>query len=170
MISFNCLFNVILLIPLISAGVRRLHDTGKSGWYILLFFIPFVDFVLLYFYSQDSDKLPNRYGLSPKYIYSVPTFAPSYNPQIIVIPQVTVQQQQTPINNYNVYPQQIDKTQENNENDYYKYANPTDEPTPNKETDSGEYSKPTDDGEEKNNLEDNLYAPQPIQPGNNNYQ
>ena len=108
--------------------------------------------------------------MSPKYIYSVPTFAPSYNPQIIVIPQVTVQQQQTPINNYNVYPQQIDKTQENNENDYYKYANPTDEPTPNKETDSGEYSKPTDDGEEKNNLEDNLYAPQPIQPGNNNYQ
>ena len=169
LLSFNFVFNGILLLPLISAGVRRLHDTGKSGWYILLLFIPFVDFILLYFYALDSDKQANRYGPSTKYIYSVPPFAPAYNPQIIVIPQVTVQQQQPPINNYNLYPQPIDKPQESNKNDYYKYVNHNDEPLPNKENVYEEYSKPTIEGVENNNLEDNLYAAQPIHPGDNNY-
>jgi uncharacterized membrane protein YhaH (DUF805 family) len=43
------------LIPSLSLSVRRLHDTGRSGWYMLIGFIPFVSLVLLMFFCQDSE-------------------------------------------------------------------------------------------------------------------
>ncbi len=56
-----------LLIPTIAIGVRRLHDIGKSGWWLLIGLIPIVGFfVLLYFYVLDSQIGPNAYGPSPK--------------------------------------------------------------------------------------------------------
>ena len=59
---------LILSIPVISASVRRLHDTGKSGCYLLLCFIPFGSLVLLIFFIEDSQQTMNEYGPSPKYI------------------------------------------------------------------------------------------------------
>ena len=43
------------LIPSLAVGIRRLHDTGKSGWWLLIGLVPFVGFiVLLIFLVQDS--------------------------------------------------------------------------------------------------------------------
>ena len=56
-----------LLIPSIAIGVRRLHDIGKSGWWMLTVLIPIIGFfVLLYFYVQDSQLGTNEYGANPK--------------------------------------------------------------------------------------------------------
>ncbi len=50
-----------VLIPGIAVGVRRLHDIGKSGWWLL---IPIFNIVLL---ATDSTPQSNEYGASPKY-------------------------------------------------------------------------------------------------------
>lgn len=56
-----------LFIPTIALSIRRLHDIGKSGWWLLLAFVPIVGFfVLLYFYVQDSQPGSNMYGENPK--------------------------------------------------------------------------------------------------------
>lgn len=51
----------------LAVGVRRLHDTGRSGWWILVGFVPLVGWLaLLYFYVQDSQPGTNEYGPNPK--------------------------------------------------------------------------------------------------------
>ena len=61
-------FDLIILIPYISVIVRRFHDIGKSGWFILVSFIPIIgNFILLYFMTIDSQPSTNEYGFSPKY-------------------------------------------------------------------------------------------------------
>lgn len=52
---------LITFIPMLAATVRRLHDIGKSGWWVLLPIIP------VFFLFKDSDKGKNEYGSSPKY-------------------------------------------------------------------------------------------------------
>ena len=56
-----------LLIPIISVSVRRLHDTGRSGCFYFLNFLPFGFLCLLIFYIEDSQQEMNEYGPSPKY-------------------------------------------------------------------------------------------------------
>jgi uncharacterized membrane protein YhaH (DUF805 family) len=55
-----------LLLPSIAVSVRRLHDTGKSGWWLLLYFVPFISLILLIFYCLDSEPGENVYGPNPK--------------------------------------------------------------------------------------------------------
>ena len=56
-----------LLIPSIAVGVRRLHDIGKSGWWILVGLVPIIGaLVLIYFYVLDSQVGENQYGPNPK--------------------------------------------------------------------------------------------------------
>jgi uncharacterized membrane protein YhaH (DUF805 family) len=63
------LFSLAILIPSIAVGVRRLHDTGRTGWWLLLSFIPLIGLiVLIYFYVQDSEPGSNQYGPNPKAI------------------------------------------------------------------------------------------------------
>lgn len=51
------------IVPTIAAAIRRLHDTGKSGRYMLLVFIPFVgSFILLFLLTFESDSGDNKYG------------------------------------------------------------------------------------------------------------
>ena len=55
-----------LLIPSLAVGVRRLHDTNRSGWYLLLTFIPLVGgIVLLVFLATQGAPDSNRYGPPP---------------------------------------------------------------------------------------------------------
>jgi uncharacterized membrane protein YhaH (DUF805 family) len=54
-----------LLLPGVSAAVRRLHDIGKSGWWLLISLIPIVGLVLLYFLVQPSQSGSNAYGEAP---------------------------------------------------------------------------------------------------------
>ena len=60
--------NIILSLPLLSLSVRRLHDTGKSGFYLFLCLIPFGFFVIFIFLLEDSHPNVNIYGTSPKYV------------------------------------------------------------------------------------------------------
>ncbi len=64
-------FALALLLPTLGVYVRRLHDTGRSGLWLLLFLIPCVNFVFLVIFivwaCQDSQPMTNEYGPSPKY-------------------------------------------------------------------------------------------------------
>ena len=55
-----------LFVPGLAVAVRRLHDTGKSGWWLLIVFIPFVGIALLVFMCMDSEPGTNAFGPNPK--------------------------------------------------------------------------------------------------------
>src|SRR5690349_16308049 len=55
------LVSLALLLPNIGVGVRRLHDTGRSGWWLLIALTGVGLIVLLVFFVQDSQP-ENRYG------------------------------------------------------------------------------------------------------------
>ena len=64
--ALAALFSLALLLPTISIAARRLHDTGRSGWWQLISLIPILGgIVLLVFLVQDSHE-ENEYGESPK--------------------------------------------------------------------------------------------------------
>jgi len=64
------LYALAVLIPGIAVSVRRLHDTGRSGLWLLAAFIPVIGFILLLvFMDQDSEPGPNQYGPNPKGVY-----------------------------------------------------------------------------------------------------
>ena len=61
------LYDLAVLIPSIAVTVRRLHDTGRTGWWILIGLIPVVGgIVLLIFMLLDSEPGENQYGPNPK--------------------------------------------------------------------------------------------------------
>jgi uncharacterized membrane protein YhaH (DUF805 family) len=56
-----------LIVPALAVAVRRMHDTGRSGWFLLCSLIPFVGgLVVLYFAIQPSQPAPNQYGPIPQ--------------------------------------------------------------------------------------------------------
>jgi len=56
-----------LIIPSFTVAARRLHDTGKSAWWLLLAFVPIIGaLALIYFYVIEGDRGPNAYGADPK--------------------------------------------------------------------------------------------------------
>lgn len=56
-----------LFVPSLAAGVRRLHDTDRSGWWLLISFIPILGtIVLIVFLATEGTRGPNRYGEDPK--------------------------------------------------------------------------------------------------------
>ncbi|WP_311568508.1 DUF805 domain-containing protein [Photobacterium arenosum] len=60
-------YSLAVLIPSVAVGVRRLHDIGKSGWWMLLSLIPILGFViLLFFFARAGQPGPNEYGNNPK--------------------------------------------------------------------------------------------------------
>ena len=57
-----------LLLPSLAVGVRRLHDTGRSGWWLLIALVPLVGpIVLIVFMCTDSEPGSNAWGISPKF-------------------------------------------------------------------------------------------------------
>jgi uncharacterized membrane protein YhaH (DUF805 family) len=61
------LYALATLVPSIAVGVRRLHDTGKSGWMLLIGLIPIIGSIwLLVLFVTEGDKGDNQYGLDPK--------------------------------------------------------------------------------------------------------
>ncbi len=62
------IYMLAVLLPNLAVAVRRLHDTGRSGWYLLMLLIPFVGLLLfLILMAQDSHPGDNRYGADPKH-------------------------------------------------------------------------------------------------------
>jgi uncharacterized membrane protein YhaH (DUF805 family) len=63
----STIYSLAVLIPSIAVTVRRLHDTNRTGWWVLIGLIPIIGFiVLLIFTVQDSQKGENQYGPNPK--------------------------------------------------------------------------------------------------------
>ena len=61
------IWSLVTIVPALAVLVRRLHDTGKSGWWALIGFVPLVGgIVLLVFTVLDSDSGENKFGESPK--------------------------------------------------------------------------------------------------------
>jgi uncharacterized membrane protein YhaH (DUF805 family) len=61
------LFILAMIIPSIAVSIRRLHDTSRSGWWILISLIPLIGaIVLIVFYCLDSTPGTNAYGPNPK--------------------------------------------------------------------------------------------------------
>ena len=62
----NVIFLLVCLLPNLGYTVRRLHDTGRTGWFILIGIIPLIgSLILIYFLCQDSVE-DNEYGSNPK--------------------------------------------------------------------------------------------------------
>lgn len=64
-----------LLLPSLAVSVRRLHDTGRTGWWMLLGLVPLGGIVLIVFACLDSEPGPNRFGPSPKQPVGGPAWA-----------------------------------------------------------------------------------------------
>jgi uncharacterized membrane protein YhaH (DUF805 family) len=63
------IYALAAFIPTLAVTVRRLHDTGKSGWWILITFIPLIGAIaFLVFMFQDSYAGDNEYGPNPKMV------------------------------------------------------------------------------------------------------
>jgi uncharacterized membrane protein YhaH (DUF805 family) len=64
---FSLVVGLGLLLPGLAVGVRRLHDSGHSAWWLLIALVPLAGaIVLLVFLCTDSEPGPNRFGPSPK--------------------------------------------------------------------------------------------------------
>jgi uncharacterized membrane protein YhaH (DUF805 family) len=61
------IYALFIILPGWAAGVRRLHDTGKSGWFLLVSLIPLVGSIwLIVMLAEDSQPGVNQYGPNPK--------------------------------------------------------------------------------------------------------
>jgi uncharacterized membrane protein YhaH (DUF805 family) len=62
-----CIAGLGVFIPSLAVLVRRIHDTGNSGWWVLIAFVPFLGGVVLFIFSLiDGTAGPNRFGPDPK--------------------------------------------------------------------------------------------------------
>ncbi len=65
--TLESIYSLVVLIPTLAVGVRRLHDTGRSGWWLLINLVPVVGWIVnLIFDIQDSQPGSNQYGANPK--------------------------------------------------------------------------------------------------------
>lgn len=61
--SIAIVYGLGTILPNIAVAVRRLHDIGKSGWWYLLFLIPYIgSIILIVFFCMKSDQNENKYG------------------------------------------------------------------------------------------------------------
>jgi uncharacterized membrane protein YhaH (DUF805 family) len=63
---FAAIVTVAFILPSLAAGARRLHDTGRSGWWLLLSFVPLIGvIVLIIWLATKSHQGANKYGPPP---------------------------------------------------------------------------------------------------------
>ena len=61
------IYSIAIIIPGLALTVRRLHDTGKSGWFLFLGLIPYIGGIVLFvFMVSNSQTGENKYGPNPK--------------------------------------------------------------------------------------------------------
>lgn len=58
----NAAYSILMIIPSIAVGVRRMHDVGKSGWFLL---VPIYNIILTF---QEGERNENEFGPDPKNI------------------------------------------------------------------------------------------------------
>ncbi len=63
----NALTSLALLVPSFTVAFRRLHDTDRSAWWMLLVFLPIIGWIWLFvLYMSEGTRGPNRFGPDPK--------------------------------------------------------------------------------------------------------
>ncbi|MFK7843569.1 MAG: DUF805 domain-containing protein [Sphingorhabdus sp.] len=61
------LYALAVFVPSLAVQVRRFHDQDKSGWFVLLGFIPYIGGIIVFvFMCLDGNKGENRFGQDPK--------------------------------------------------------------------------------------------------------
>lgn len=70
----SAIYTLAMILPGLGVSIRRLHDTGRSGWWFMITAIPLLGLlVFLYFALLESDPNPNQYGESPSWKYNIQT-------------------------------------------------------------------------------------------------
>ncbi|MCW9709710.1 DUF805 domain-containing protein [Avibacterium sp. 21-586] len=65
--GFSGVYGLATLIPSLAVKVRRLHDTDRSGWWLLIGFMPVIGFIVLFVFAcLDGTQGRNRFGEDPK--------------------------------------------------------------------------------------------------------
>lgn len=69
--TLSTIYTLAVFLPSLGVAVRRLHDTDRSGWWLLIGLLPFVGaIVLLVFFATAGNQGPNRHGADPKALAS----------------------------------------------------------------------------------------------------
>jgi uncharacterized membrane protein YhaH (DUF805 family) len=60
------IYYLALLLPSLAVSIRRLHDTGRSGWWVLISLIPLIgSIILIVFFCLESQETKNQHGPNP---------------------------------------------------------------------------------------------------------
>jgi len=66
-IIIPALFGLIIIVPAFAVAIRRMHDIGKSGWWVLINCIPLIGTIwFIVLAAKDSEPGSNRWGVCPK--------------------------------------------------------------------------------------------------------
>lgn len=61
------IYSLITFVANLSLSVRRLHDVGKSGWFLLIYLIPLIGAIWIFvLFCTDGETGANKYGVNPK--------------------------------------------------------------------------------------------------------
>ena len=60
------IFSLALFIPSLSVAARRLHDTGRTGWWQLIYLIPLIGLIIMIVFLVQDSHDENQYGPNPK--------------------------------------------------------------------------------------------------------
>lgn len=68
----SVIYAIAVLLPGLGVTIRRLHDTDRSGWWILIALVPLVGgIILIVFLATEGKQAPNAHGPNPKYAPAV---------------------------------------------------------------------------------------------------
>lgn len=61
----SAVYLIAAIIPSLAVTLRRMHDSGRSGWWVLIVLVPFGGLILLIFLAQKGTPGHNRFGADP---------------------------------------------------------------------------------------------------------
>jgi uncharacterized membrane protein YhaH (DUF805 family) len=71
----SAIYTLAMILPGLGVSIRRLHDTGRSGWWFMITIIPVIGLLVFWYFALlDSDPNPNEYGESPSWKYNIQNF------------------------------------------------------------------------------------------------
>lgn len=60
------IFGLVMLIPSLAITARRLHDTGRTGWWQLIYLVPLIGFIVMIIFLVQDSVGDNEHGANPK--------------------------------------------------------------------------------------------------------